>query len=101
MKETLLQYLACPACAGDLSLESAETDNGEIASGALRCTKCQKSFAVREGVPRFADLANDEVQRETAENFGEQWLEFDHVADHHEKQFLDWIAPDLRRWSSN
>ncbi|MBP6820715.1 MAG: methyltransferase domain-containing protein, partial [Acidobacteria bacterium] len=93
MKETLIQYLACPACAGNLSLSLAETDNGEIISGALRCSGCNKSFVVSNGIPRFADLANDEVQRETAENFGEQWLEFDHVEQHHEKQFLDWIAP--------
>jgi SAM-dependent methyltransferase len=93
MKETLLQYLACPACAGDLSLASAERNNGEIVSGALRCAGCGKSFAVTGGIPRFADLSADEVQRETAENFGQQWLEFDHVEQHHEKQFLDWIAP--------
>lgn len=93
MKESLLQYLACPACAGNLFLKTTERDGGEIISGALYCADCGKSFAVRDGVPRFADLTGDEVQQETAENFGQQWLEFDHVADHHEKQFLDWIAP--------
>lgn len=93
MKETLLQYLACPACDGDLSLASAESYNSEIVSGALRCAGCGKSFPVIAGIPRFADLFADEVQRETAENFGQQWLEFDHVEQHHEKQFLDWIAP--------
>lgn len=93
MKESLLQYLACPNCAGDLSLESAEREDSEIISGALCCAHCRKGFAVNDGIPRFADLTTDEIQRETAENFGEQWLEFDHVADHHEKQFLDWIAP--------
>ncbi len=93
MKESLLQYLACPACEGDLSLESVGREGQEIISGELRCANCQQVFVIREGIPRFADLASDEVQRETAENFGQQWLEFDHVADHHEKQFLDWIAP--------
>lgn len=93
MKESLLQYLACPACAGDLSLNSAERDGSEITGGALVCAQCGKSFLVINGIPRFADLVSDNVQRETAENFGQQWLEFDHVADHHEKQFLDWIAP--------
>lgn len=93
MKESLLPYLACPACAGDLSLESTERDGDEIMRGALRCVQCQNQFPVHDGIPRFADLAGDAIQRETAENFGQQWLEFDHVADHHEKQFLDWIAP--------
>lgn len=93
MKESLLQYLACPACAGELSLESAERANNEIIGGELCCESCSKRFAVRDGIPRFADLASDDVQRETAENFGQQWLEFDHVQQHHEQQFLDWIAP--------
>lgn len=93
MKERLLQYLACPSCGGDLALNAAEREANEIISGQLVCAQCQSSFAVRGGIPRFADLANDEIQRGTAENFGAQWLEFDHVEQHHEKQFLDWIAP--------
>lgn len=93
MKESLLQYLACPSCGGNLALDATERADREIISGQLICTRCSKNFAVRDGVPRFADLANDEVQRETAENFGAQWLEFDHIQQHHERQFLDWIAP--------
>ena len=93
MKERLLQYLACPSCGGDLALTDAERLTGEIIAGSLNCARCEQSFAVRDGIPRFADLTNDEVQRETAENFGAQWLEFDHVQQHHEQQFLDWIAP--------
>lgn len=93
MKERLLQYLACPSCGGDLALSNAEREAHEIISGQLVCAQCQSRFAVRDGIPRFADLSNDELQRETAENFGAQWLEFDHVQQHHEKQFLDWIAP--------
>lgn len=93
MKESLLQYLACPACGGDLSLEPTELDGSEIVRGTLSCAGCGKDFVVREGIPRFADLTGDNVQQETAENFGKQWLEFDHVANHHEQQFLDWIAP--------
>ena len=93
MKESLLQYLACPACGGNLTLSAAAREANEIINGQLSCAGCRKNFPVSGGIPRFADLANDEVQRETAENFGAQWLEFDHVQQHHEKQFLDWIAP--------
>ena len=96
MKESLLQYLACPRCGADISLEIGERDGSEIVSGALRCAGCRSSFPIRSGVPRFADIENDEQQRETAENFGAQWLVFDQVQSHHEKQFLDWIAPVTR-----
>jgi SAM-dependent methyltransferase len=93
MKDSLLPYLACPACADDLTLTNVERQGQEIISGELRCVVCQSGFPIRGGVPRFADLERDDVQRGTAENFGAQWLVFDHVQDHHEEQFLDWIAP--------
>ncbi len=93
MKESLLQYLLCPFCNGEISLSASERDGREIISGQLRCGHCQSSFPIRHGVPRFADLEGDEKQRETAANFGAQWLAFDHVGRHHEQQFLDWIAP--------
>lgn len=93
MKESLLAYLACPDCAGALTLIVEQQDQAEIISGSFRCAGCGAVFPIRSGVPRFADLANDSAQRETAANFGAQWLEFDHVAQHHQQQFLDWIAP--------
>ncbi len=93
MKENLIQYLACPDCAGEISLAITKRDNNEIISGVLRCLKCRKSYPIREGVPRLADLETDDRQRDTAENFGAQWLVFDQVQGHHENQFLDWIAP--------
>ncbi|MGE0131705.1 MAG: methyltransferase domain-containing protein [Blastocatellales bacterium] len=96
MKESLLQYLACPACNSEFSLIITERDEREIVSGELRCGGCQSTFPIRSGVPRFADIEHDEEQRETAENFGAQWLVFDQVEEHHERQFLDWIAPVTR-----
>jgi len=96
MKENLLSYLACPNCGGELSLNSKELEDREVISGELRCPRCQSIFPIRSGVPRFADLDHDQTQRYTAENFGAQWLVFDRVQEHHEKQFLDWIAPVTR-----
>src|SRR5262250_3954744 len=93
MKESLLQYLACPTCGGNFSLAVSEREGAEILSGEFRCIGCDQTFPVSGGIPRFADVLKDEVQRETAENFGAQWLEFDHVQQHHEQQFLDWVAP--------
>jgi SAM-dependent methyltransferase len=96
MKECLLQYLACPSCGAELSLNITERDGQEIISGEMSCGGCQSTFPIRSGVPRFADPELDEAQRATAENFGAQWLVFDQVQEHHEKQFLDWIAPVKR-----
>ncbi len=93
MKETLLQYLICPSCKGEISLNASEREGREIISGQLRCGACRSGFPIRNGVPRFADTESDEKQRETAANFGAQWLVFDQVQQHHEKQFQDWIAP--------
>jgi SAM-dependent methyltransferase len=93
MKESLLPFLICPACAGELSLRADAREGLEIVAGGLRCAGCRADYPIRNGVPRFADVANDATQRETAENFGAQWLEFDRVEPHHQQQFLDWIAP--------
>ncbi|MBO0720310.1 MAG: methyltransferase domain-containing protein [Blastocatellia bacterium] len=106
MKDSLLQYLACPACGADFLLRVDTRAGGEIIDGRLSCERCGEGFPIRGGIPRFADLtpdnlapdlapdlAMDEKQRETALNFGAQWLVFDHVAEYHQGQFLDWIAP--------
>jgi SAM-dependent methyltransferase len=93
MKNSLLQYLACPDCAGELSLIAQKRDERETIAGELLCARCRKNYPIRGGVPRFADLETAGEQRETAENFGAQWLVFDRVQGHHEKQFLDWIKP--------
>ncbi|MBI3426022.1 MAG: methyltransferase domain-containing protein [Acidobacteria bacterium] len=93
MKESLLPLLACPTCGSDLTLTVTQQTDAEIEAGALHCPRCLHTFTIRHGVPRFVELENDPAQRETAENFGAQWLVFDHVEQHHQQQFLDWIAP--------
>jgi len=94
MKETLLPYLICPDCAGDLKLQASERADCEIITGELKCVRCAARWPVRHGVPRFADAAQVSKDKQaTARNFGEQWLVFDQVSRHHEQQFRDWIAP--------
>jgi SAM-dependent methyltransferase len=94
MKENLLQYLACPDCSGDLTLSTnARSECGEIVSGDLLCLSCRQEYPICNGIPRFADLKKDAAQHNTASNFGEQWLVFDQIELHYEKQLLDWIAP--------
>ncbi len=93
MKENLHQYLICPVCEGELSMTAGRRDGSEIMTGSLNCLSCRANYPIREGIPRFADTESDQAQRGTAENFGAQWLAFDQVDEHHEKQFLDWISP--------
>ena len=95
MKQRLLEYLACPSCGGSLRLNSAvEKEGSEIMEGELVCELCSTSFAVRRGIPRFADLdAIEEEKAATAENFGWQWQHFTQEDERYAEQFLGWIAP--------
>ena len=95
MKRTLLQYLACPACDGNINLALVLAEDGvEIFSGGLKCASCAKTFPIVRGVPRFADLESVEADKQaTAESFGWSWQQFAHDDARYEQQFLDWIAP--------
>lgn len=98
MKEKLVSYLVCPACAGSsnasLSLSVSRVERAEIIEGELRCRACASSFPITRGIPRFAELAAVEKDKQaTAENFGWQWRHFTDVDERYAEQFLGWIAP--------
>ena len=95
MKRTLLDYLACPDCRGNINLASVTADDGiEIVSAELQCASCSRVFSVTRGVPRFADLRSVDADKQaTAESFGWSWQQFAHDDAKYEQQFLDWIAP--------
>ena len=94
MKERLLQYLACPSCAGALALTSAAREADEIITGHLRCVSCARSWPIVRGVPRFASLEEVEDDKAaTASGFGWQWTHFTQTDQKYEEQFLGWIAP--------
>ena len=92
MKESLLEFLICPTCHGELVLGGADRRGNEIVTGDLLCSGCHTSYRIRGGIPRFVTETSPEL-RATAENFGAQWLAFDHLGEHHHEQFRDWIAP--------
>lgn len=98
MKERLLQNLSCPACAGAITLDSAETrEDGEILEGRLACTSCDLNWPIVRGVPRFASLAEvKEDKAATATNFGWQWQHFTQSDEKYDEQFLGWIQPITR-----
>ena len=94
MKRQLLDYLACPSCNSELSLNVLEEEGTEIITGELRCRSCERTYPVRGGIPRFADLEQIEKdKRETAASFGWSWQEFTQDDEKYDEQFLGWIAP--------
>ena len=71
MRESFLERLACPECAGPLSIASAERREGDaLIDGTLACRLCAKSYPVRGRIPRFVDSGG------YAESFGWQWNRF-------------------------
>src|ERR1051325_5010926 len=100
MKRTLLNYLACPVCTGAIKLSTVSAEEGiEVLAGELQCAACDKTFLIVRGIPRFADLANIEADKQaTAQSFGWSWQEFAHDDAKYEQQFLDWIAPVTREF---
>lgn len=95
MKERLLQYLACPACGGQIELLSVTTSEGhELIEGELVCASCRKRFPLLRGIPRFAELNQIEADKAaTAASFGWQWQHFTQEDAKYADQFLGWIAP--------
>ena len=53
MKEKSLEILCCPACGGELKLESSLKDGEDIVSGRLVCKACRKTYSIKDGI---ADL---------------------------------------------
>ncbi|HYS04833.1 MAG TPA: methyltransferase domain-containing protein [Candidatus Dormibacteraeota bacterium] len=93
MKPSLLEHLACPSCHGRFDLAASSSQGAEVMEGVLRCRDCRATYPVRRGVPRFAESAPTDEAARTAAAFGWEWRTFSRVDDHHEQQFLDWIAP--------
>jgi SAM-dependent methyltransferase len=94
LKEKLLSFLVCPSCAQSLELSVSSWDGAEIMEGKLACTSCNKSYPISSGIPRFADLAEVESDKQaTAEGFGWQWQHFTQEDTRYEEQFLGWITP--------
>ena len=92
MKERVLQYLACPSCNGDLTLEAGHREGLDIMDGTLTCGGCKHVYAIQRGVPRFATDVG-EVEQQTADAFGYEWTRYSELAERYRQQFLDWLRP--------
>ena len=92
MKPGALEYLACPACSGGLSLEATDVHGHEIMGGTLTCVPCAATYPILAGVPRFANVISH-VEARTAAAFGYEWTQYSELEERYRKQFLDWIHP--------
>jgi SAM-dependent methyltransferase len=94
MKERLLKYLACPACASELAMAEPERDGLEIMAGQLHCAGCGRKYPIVGGVPRFANLAEvGEEKAATAAGFGWEWKHFNQHDEKYGEQLLGWLNP--------
>jgi SAM-dependent methyltransferase len=65
-----LSVLACPACAGELALQTSD-DGDRVTQGALQCRQCGASYPITRGIARFVPADGG-----YAESFGFQWNRF-------------------------
>lgn len=97
MKESLLEHLACPACARSLQLRALATVAGEIERGSLHCRDCELSWPIEDGVPNFVSAGGRTEIVQTTSGFAKNWQAFnDIILDNEElndELFRDWIAP--------
>jgi SAM-dependent methyltransferase/uncharacterized protein YbaR (Trm112 family) len=81
VRESLLDYVACPDCGGDLKGTFQEWDGKEAMEGSLDCAACASGFPVVRGVPRM-NAAMSGLEN-VARTFGYEWRSF------HEGEFED------------
>ncbi|MCK9518702.1 MAG: methytransferase partner Trm112 [Dehalococcoidia bacterium] len=53
MKPDLLEILVCPLCKGDLELTTDREEDGEILAGSLRCSGCNETYPIEDGIPNM------------------------------------------------
>lgn len=91
MRRRLLEFIACPDCAGDLRVvEPIDDGSGEITAGKLACSACQTDWPIIKGIPRFIDgvRGEDDLREVYADSFGHQWTTFDWEREEDELEFF-------------
>ncbi|HLF17609.1 MAG TPA: class I SAM-dependent methyltransferase [Candidatus Omnitrophota bacterium] len=68
MRETYLNYLACPQCGSGLKISEVTSRSGDrIESGCLTCQPCGQKYEIANYIPRFVPRKN------YASSFGLEW----------------------------
>jgi len=55
MKRSTLELMCCPECHGAISWSGAP-DAGVVDEGDLLCSKCERSYPITDGIPRFISM---------------------------------------------
>ncbi|MBN1254710.1 MAG: methyltransferase domain-containing protein [Deltaproteobacteria bacterium] len=125
MKRKLIEYVVCPECKGNFTIECFHNDGIEVEEGVLLCDKGHM-FPIINGVPRLLPrhLLNELIKShpefinryldfpvkkarntnmtiKTMKSFGYQWNKFDNMYDFWEEEFLDYIYPIGKEFFSN
>jgi SAM-dependent methyltransferase len=68
VRESLLPRIRCPACRADgaFELETGDSDEREVRSGALRCGRCGHEARIERGVVDLLHEPPESVRREAA-----------------------------------
>lgn len=97
MRDSLLAYLWCPACHGDLAVTEEVRSGRTIVGGALACVTCGARYPITEGVPDFVASDDAASVKQTTEGFADNWKHYNRVILSHEQLnrdlFADWIWP--------
>ena len=51
----MMDILCCPECKSSLKLTIDVEENDEIIKGKLKCTSCEKTYPIVDGIPNFID----------------------------------------------
>jgi SAM-dependent methyltransferase len=86
----LLNYIVCPNCKQELTLQSTEEVDNEIISGILLCNHCNIQYPIIRAIPRFIkDIkSDDDLRRIYADSFGHQWTTYNWLRDEDEFEFF-------------
>lgn len=104
MKLRLVDWLACPACGGDLKLKITRSEKHpswaahwepgerreevEVLEGTLRCLSCDAEYPITEGIPRLLPPGVA-----AGPGTGHRWTQFETAVPQFEENFQDLCAP--------
>jgi SAM-dependent methyltransferase len=94
MRKKLLEFLVCPECKGELSLDAPVPPSGEILEGSLKCAGCSRSYRIEEGVPNMLSAALPEDKKKTSAFFALGWDFFDNkTVPGYEELLCTYVSP--------
>lgn len=114
MKTSLMAYITCPGCGGELSIEVFQQDDAEIIEGCLTCQNCNNLYPIIECLPRLlspdllpklvsgygsflkkhnllspeaTDMETYDTDEKIAKGFEFEWQKHSRILPEHEKEF--------------